>query len=338
MQHSPSLTTAIDAVITWVDGNDPDHKRKRRAALGELAEHSATHLSTANEKTRFIDNGEIRYTIASIRTFAPWIRTIFVVTDEQKPDFFTESFMRSNGIKLVDHREIFTGYEWALPTFNSRSIETVLWRIPELAERYIFFNDDFVLAAPVQPDDFFQGNDNIVVRGRWERVTVYGEVYMRVNDLLNTYALKWLGITRSLHLLYQMKSAEVAGYSHKYFRVPHVPHPVLTSTPRSFFSKNETLLVENLKYRFRDTQQFSSIFLANHLQIRENKAVLKDTREVLMLNGETDYSFVFHQKMRMLKSGKKRFICLQAVDKFSEIKRKEIYSYLDNLLGLDPID
>ena len=159
---------------------------------------------------------------------------------------------------------------------------------------------------------------------------------MQVNELMNTYALKWFGITRSLHLLYQIKSAEIAGFKHNYFRIPHVPHPVFTQTPRSFFKKDITLLSDNLKYAFRDTAQFSSIFLSNHLQIKAQKAVLLGTDEVIMLNGETDYGLYFLWKMKTLLQGKKRFLCLQAVDKFSDAKRLKIYEFLDTLLDLSP--
>ncbi|MCC5926219.1 MAG: Stealth CR1 domain-containing protein [Bacteroidetes bacterium] len=327
----------VDVVITWVDGNDPEHKRKRKKLLGRPDDLSETLLSTAGEKTRFIDNGEIRYTIGSIRKFAPWIRTIFVVTDAQKPDFFTDAYMKSNRIQLIDHSEIFSGFEWSLPTFNSRSIETVLWRIRDLADRFIFFNDDFLLTAPVRYEDFFRDND-VVLRGNWSRILPHGRFYMNVNALMNSLALKWFGITRSLHLLYQIRSAQLAGLKHKYFRIPHIPHPVKKETLVHFFKKNESLLSENLKYPLRDTAQFSSFFLANHIEIMKGTAVLKGTKEVLMLNGETDYGFYYSWKMNTLKKGKKRFLCIQAIDKFSEAKKTEIYGYLDNLLDLHSTD
>lgn len=337
MPHKQSQNQAIDVIITWVDGNDPVLRQKRRATLGDAAQESKTRLTTAREKTRFIDNGEIRYTIASIRTFAPWVRTIFVVTDNQKPDFFTPDYLETHQIRIVDHTEIFQGYEYALPTFNSRSIETVFWRIHGLADRYIFFNDDFVLAGPVNPEDFFDDN-KVVLRGVWDRIPSRGKRYHQLNRLLNTYALKWLGITRSQHLLYQMRSAELAGFSDRYYRAPHVPHPVRTRIAADFFAEHPDLLTSNIQYKLRDTKQFSVVYLSNHLEIKQNKARLEHTRDVLMLNGETDYELIFNRKFKALKNGQKRFLCLQAVEKFDERKRVLIFDYLDALLGLEPVD
>ncbi|KPQ00691.1 MAG: Protein of unknown function (DUF3184) [Bacteroidetes bacterium HLUCCA01] len=322
----------IDAVITWVDGNDPGHQQKRLLREGREVKISTTLLATANDQTRFVDNGEIRYTIASIRKFAPWIRRIFVVTDNQRPSFFTDDYMAENGIEMVDHETIFRGYEWALPTFNSRSIETVLWRIPALADRFIFFNDDFLLIDHFKPEDFFQG-DKPVLRGVWNRLPGYGSWYVRINKHISKAALSVFGITRSLHLLYQMRSAQAAGFKRNYFRIPHVPHPVFKPTLVNFFNKNEAVLTGNLKYPFRDARQFSSIFLANHLHIADHKAILKDTGEVVMLNGETDYGPFFTFKFNKMTGPGKRFVCLQAMDKFSTAKKQQIYTWLDRLLG-----
>src|SRR5690625_5334475 len=81
----------IDAVITWVDGNDPVHRKKRAemACIYNAKQRTSSSLSTAGDETRFIENGELKYCLASIRTFAPWIHKIYLVTDNQVPPFLT---------------------------------------------------------------------------------------------------------------------------------------------------------------------------------------------------------------------------------------------------------
>src|SRR5437868_13546377 len=69
-------------------------------------------------------------------------------------------------IKLVDHKDIFVGNEHCLPTFNTRSITSLLWKIPDLADQFIFLNDDFIVVRPVQPEDFFR-ESKMVLRGSW---------------------------------------------------------------------------------------------------------------------------------------------------------------------------
>jgi len=135
-------TIPIDAVIAWVDGADPVHKAKRAAALQKLREKSDLPIAAGIANTRFHDNGELRYCIASIKKFAPWIRTIYIITDNQVPRFRNENFLQGLDIRIVDHKDIFRSYEWALPTFNSITIETAMWRVPELSESFIYFNDD----------------------------------------------------------------------------------------------------------------------------------------------------------------------------------------------------
>ena len=156
------MSEKIDAVITWVDGDDPRHRAKRQR-FG-----TQKHFAEENVAgdTRFSNLGEIFYCVASINRFAPWINKIFIVTDEQNPNlepFLEQHFPQGYiPIEIVDHKTIFRGYEHYLPTFNSISIESMTWRIPGLSDKFIEFNDDFVLCAPVTPADFFAGENKLV--------------------------------------------------------------------------------------------------------------------------------------------------------------------------------
>jgi len=115
----------IDGVITWVDGSDPEHRQKRRAAEHAAGGDIGQPIPAGTDPTRFIDNGELRYCLASLHRFAPWLRRIHLITDNQCPAFLDEALQRHYRVTIVDHREVFRDYEWALPTFNSRSIATV---------------------------------------------------------------------------------------------------------------------------------------------------------------------------------------------------------------------
>ena len=81
----------IDAVITWVDGNDPAHRAKRKAFLTDKAEDRSDDIGGA---TRFSSSGEIFFCIGSILRFAPFVRKIFIVTDCQDPH--TDDFIHRN--------------------------------------------------------------------------------------------------------------------------------------------------------------------------------------------------------------------------------------------------
>src|SRR5690606_499027 len=104
------MVTQIDAVITWVDGNDRAH-RKRREQAQTLAGLRKDEPTNATYDTRFANQGEIYYCIASILKYAPFIRHIFIVSDGQTPahisDFAKSSLCGTNKIQIVDHRTIF---------------------------------------------------------------------------------------------------------------------------------------------------------------------------------------------------------------------------------------
>ncbi len=141
----------VDAVLTWVDGADPDWDAARQERLDGLAGSSpdATRRE-ASGRARFIDHGELRYALRSLDLFAPWVRRIHLVTAGQRPDWLDVDHPRIN---LVDHRDLLPAE--ALPTFNSHAIESALHRIDGLAEHFVYFNDDMMLARPVRPERFF---------------------------------------------------------------------------------------------------------------------------------------------------------------------------------------
>ncbi len=155
---------STDAVITWVDGADPQH-RERLATY--LAERGGERPRAAHS-TRFNDAGEIDWCVASILRFAPWFRRIHIVTDGQVPALVARlaGTPWAERIAIVDHRDIFAGFEQHLPTFNSRAIISLLWRTPGLADQFVYFNDDMALLRPIDESDFFR-DGRVVLRGQW---------------------------------------------------------------------------------------------------------------------------------------------------------------------------
>ena len=159
-----STDESVDAVVAWVDGGDP---APRQAQTLSCRSGDAKPERVANIERRFSDNDEIRFCLRSIRNYAPWVRTIWLVTDEQVPAAIDRRRAERENIRIVDHREIFRGYEQLLPTFNSYAIESMLWRIEGLADRFLYFNDDMMLVGPVEPTDFFSNDGKVTLRGRW---------------------------------------------------------------------------------------------------------------------------------------------------------------------------
>jgi hypothetical protein len=138
----------VDAVYTWVDGDDPEHAAKRARHRGQDPTGLAANAS------RFTSRDELRYSLRSLRMYAPFVRHVYLVTDNQVPAWLDTD---AEGITVVDHRDIFADHD-ALPTFNSHAIGARLHHIEGLAEHYLYFNDDVFLGRPVAAEDFFHAN------------------------------------------------------------------------------------------------------------------------------------------------------------------------------------
>lgn len=255
----------MDAVIAWVDGNDPAHKDK----VDEYMDRYSPHTEAA-EPTRFRENGEIYFCLASILKFAPYIRRIFIVTDQQTParlaEFMAAWSIPDDKIQIVDHREIFRGYEEFLPTFNSISIETMLHRIPGLSDEYVYFNDDFFLLRPVDPSYFFDEHGPRV-RGamkKYYKDRLFVSLRMKIRERLNIQQNK-PGFRTS-----QQISALMVGEFPEFLQIGHHPHPLRRKTLETFFNEYPNVLPEQLQHRFRHHDQFSMVSLANHLEMSRN--------------------------------------------------------------------
>ncbi|MBG0562062.1 stealth family protein [Actinoplanes aureus] len=140
----------IDVVYTWVDGDDPAWQRRKARALAENSWVDEINAQAAND-SRYASRDELRYSLRALHSFAPWVRRVFLVTDDQVPAWLDLDHPR---LTVVSHQEIF-GDTGKLPTFNSQAIESRLHRIPGLAEHFLYLNDDVILGRPVTPDLFF---------------------------------------------------------------------------------------------------------------------------------------------------------------------------------------
>lgn len=139
----------IDAVYTWVDGDDPDWLNAKRQF--EFPNQDNGYHPEANHKARFRSRDELKYSLRSLEMYAPWFRRIYLVTNGQVPKWLLKDHPK---IQIVTHDEIYDD-PTCLPTFNSNSIISRLHHIPGLSEHYIYINDDVFFGRPVSPNQFF---------------------------------------------------------------------------------------------------------------------------------------------------------------------------------------
>ena len=255
---------SIDAVITWVDGSDKEYKKRLEK-----------HLTTpTNYKNQYLQANEIEYCVKSILKFAPFVRKIFIVTDSQKPSFSDlEDLIVSNKVKVVDHKEIFKGYEKYLPTFNIRSIDAVLHRIEGLSEMFVYFNDDVFLINKIHEEDWFV-KDKVVLMGNWAKSYSVNPI-----KIVSEKFKKIIGARPSFNAS-QSKAGKISGFKKEYFKSYHTPRPQIKSLIKKFYNTNPEALIDQIKYKFRNSEQFMPYSLCWHLLIKENRAVIKGVKEL----------------------------------------------------------
>ena len=136
------MNQEIDFVLTYLDGNDIEwQKEKNRFSPGGTSDVNPN---------RYRDWDNLRYFFRAIERFAPWVRKVHIVTWGHIPSWLNADHPK---IHIVNHKD-YIPEDW-LPTFSSRCIDMNLHRIPGLSERFVYFNDDTFLTAPVKEEDFF---------------------------------------------------------------------------------------------------------------------------------------------------------------------------------------
>lgn len=316
----------IDVVITWVDGDDISHREKRRkyASADEL-----TNDDIGGE-IRYKSVGEIRYCLASILRFAPFVRKIFIVTDNQNPqldDFIEAEFPdRTAEIVIIDHKVIFEGYESYLPVFNSLAIETMLWRIPGLSDHYIYFNDDVLLAAPVKPDDFFVGDSLVCYASKmsWHFAAF----------------LRWAKHIGKSHKVFGFKdsminAAALLGRRDTFLLFDHIPHMMIRSVFENYFTMYPEALKINISHRFRDQVQYNPQELCYLLAQKDGKAVIRSNKgNYLYLYPRKKKNYV-NDKIRQFDSyPNAKFLCINSLNNAEPDDVRKVLTWLEKRIRL----
>lgn len=318
----------MDIVIAWVDGNDPNHQKKMQPYLSSKVQKSDDIAGP----TRYRSSGEIFYNVASILRFAPFVRKIFIVTDEQNPHI--ESFNQKNfpenkiPIEIIDHKTIFKGYEEYLPVFNSRAVETCIYRIPDLSENYVYLNDDFFLIRPIQISDWFV-EDKIVAYGNWRNL-VLDRLLWLIKPMKNGH--KPVGFKDGM-----IMAARKYGKKWKYFHLDHLPHPLKKSVIADYFEKNPQHFLSNISHKFRSGKQFNTHELYYLSMFDANRIIMKPASEHLLYmkpvkRGEN----YLKRKLGMYDANKNlKFCCIGSLDMATENDRNTLLNWLGKILKIE---
>lgn len=247
----------IDFVIPWVDGSDPDwliEKAKYDPVIEDDAE--------INSINRYRDWGLMKYWFRGVEKFAPWVRTVHFLTWGHIPDFLNINHPK---LHIVNHKDFIPAD--CLPLYNASAFEMVLHKIPDLKERFVYFNDDTFLINDVKQEDFFKkglpcayfeenpcyyyGNSN------------YGRQVYNALCVINSRFVKHFQIKKNLKkwfsqpflskpFLYTLLSSP---WNHFLgFPSPHLPSSFLKSTWNQVWNVESVLLNDTLHSKFRKSE------------------------------------------------------------------------------------
>ena len=319
----------IDAVITWVDGQDPVHIAKRK----KYGNANFLNSDDVASNVRFNNIGEIFWCIASLNVFAPFLHKIYIVTDDQNPGldtFLDKAFPNGHiPVEIVDHKVIFRGYEEYLPTFNSISLETMTWRIPGLSEYFLEFNDDLMLYSPITPEDFFTTDGKVICYAR-KFSTFFTLVTRKLKPKIE-------GRTKVTFKGSMMNAARLAGQHYWFLKIHHTPKALTKSFYEKYFTEHPEMMIKNISKRFRDASQFTPEELQYLSLLKEGKCEIRPVNGNLFFlepKRRNDSGYINGKLEKLKRKDDYKFRCFNSIELASEEDRKAVIELIKQRLGI----
>lgn len=321
------MSQKIDFVILWVDGNDINWQKKKNFFLSAS---KVVKFNGNKSSVRYRDYGTLKFVFRSIDVFAPWVHKIYLVTDEQKPEWLD---VNNPKVKVIDHKQIID--KQYLPLFNSDAIELNIDKIKGLTNNFVYFNDDTLLNHSVNEEDFFLNNkprdfriySDIVPQIDFDHIPLNNNIL--INQFIDgkwpknkngLFSLKYgKHLFKEIPFLLQARKRGVTGYIE-----PHGPLSLQKDTFKLARKIWPIHMEENNTHRFRQMDDIS-MWLLRHLQLEIGNFIPLSPEE------NTSYSIkqVDEIKLDMI-SEKSRSICIndEMIPNFDE-KATEVIKLLN---------
>ena len=148
-----NMNIDIDMVFTYADGYDPEFIKLKNSFITDKNKKYNPDI-----RSKGID--EIIYSVNLVIKYIPWVRKIFIVTNNQKPPI-DKNIITSGKVIIIDQNTIIKSkYS---PTFNSDVIESYLHNIPDLSEIFLYNNDDMMHLNYVHRNDIYEVKNNKIL-------------------------------------------------------------------------------------------------------------------------------------------------------------------------------
>jgi hypothetical protein len=272
----------IDAVIPWVNSNDPTWIKK--------------YLPYKNNKNnimaRYRPNSELLYLIKLIRKNMSFIDTIYIVTSGEK---IPKDVMLDNKVVHIKHEDIAPD-SCPLPTFSSTIIETFIHRINNLSEEFIIFNDDFFPIKKIPSTFYFPERD---------KINLYHD--LPIDEIIfdgSKYSTRLVRTNIWLRSLFG---------DHKFLSLAHIPNVMNKRICQDFIMSNKKIIDLVSGSRFRsdtDVQIRLGISYSHHFFDKEKFRIIRVSDDEIshapMYPGNLD---IFKKNLNL--TCKSKFISIQ---------------------------
>lgn len=264
----------IDFVVPWVDGNDPVWKKKYASYKGEEL------VLEGEQGARYRENDIFKYWFRAVEKYAPWVRKIHLITDNQTPNWLNINHPKLN---LVNHTDYIPSKY--LPAFNANVIELNMHRIEGLSDKFVYFNDDFFLNGPIDSEFYFIKGlpcDSLILKPlapcNVESIQFVSMMVMNTVLINKNFSLRKLvrnNPNKLFPLCYSSKMVKNYFY-YKFnkffigFDNPHLPQPFIKSTFNEVWEKEGEYLNATCKNKFRASSDLTQ-YLFRYWQLASAK-------------------------------------------------------------------
>ncbi|MEE3342816.1 MAG: Stealth CR1 domain-containing protein [Bacilli bacterium] len=270
------MNEKIDFVVLWVDGNDKEwQKEKNKYDIKNNADGSIY---------RYRDWDLLQYWFRGVEKFAPWVNKVYFITWGHIPNWLDTS---NEKLVVVNHKD-YIPKEY-LPTFSANTIENNIFRIKDLSEHFVLFNDDLYLINNVKKEDFFENGipkETVGLNVHCPKKSLVSQ-YFCINDtsIINEHfdfkksikenRNKWLNLSNGkalLRTLVLLKCPRFPG-----FWQHHLSTSLCKSTMEEVWEKEYDILNNTCLHKFRENTDVNQ-WLFKEWQIASGNFVIRNHR------------------------------------------------------------
>lgn len=253
----------IDIVIPWVNPNDDIWFNEYKIACEKF--------DGDKNPQRIRDFNIFNYWFRAIEKNMPWIRFIhlFLYGKSQIPAWLNTNHPK---LKIHFHNEIIP--EKYLPTYNSCLYFRYYYKLKDLAEKFIYLEDDIFVLNKTTPSDFFENNKPKACSLLSKQINSNPVDEANLNRANIKYPNQKLDMFQTMVKNTLDLCFDYTKTSFKIYKNSHTGLSVLRSESKEIF-ENLNAKLDNyfIKNKFRNKNNIITEWLYNYIRLEKNNFI-----------------------------------------------------------------